>query len=326
MNYLPIADRELRVAVRKRSTFWLRVAAALTGLVIGGGCLLLSKVFGANSVRMGSILFNSLTWLCLVAGLSAGLFFTSDCLSEEKREGTLGLLFLTDLRGYDVALAAGHLPARLLCTAGRAPILAITLPMGGVTGAQYWKATLALVNALFVSLAAGLAVSVVSRDSQKALTATFFVLLVFALGGPLTDGIIAGARHRTFQPRCSLSSPAYVLGRSRSGGGGAEHGGEFAGTLLVWHVDGPHLQERKPGHAKDNPLCSSHPLVCDRLYDHLSGWADAVRACFPRQPHSTGFVLRLVATVECFAGRRLGGGQGHRVYPLVTQETVFLPP
>ena len=157
MNYLPIADRELRVAVRKRSTFWLRVAAALTGLVIGGGCLVLSKLFGANSVSLGSVLFSTLTWLCLVAGLSAGLFFTADCLSEEKREGTLGLLFLTDLRGYDVALG------KLLATSLRCfyallavlPILAITLLMGGVTGAQYWKATLALVNALFVSLSAG---------------------------------------------------------------------------------------------------------------------------------------------------------------------------
>jgi ABC-type transport system involved in multi-copper enzyme maturation permease subunit len=213
MNYLPIADRELRVAVRKRSTFWLRVAAAITGLVIGTGCLLLNKLFSANSASMGSVLFNTLTWLCLVAGLSAGLFFTADCLSEEKREGTLGLLFLTDLRGYDVALG------KLLATSLRCfyallavlPILAITLLMGGVTGAQYWKATLALVNALFVSLSAGLAVSVVSRDSQKALTATFFVLLLLALGGPLADGVIAGARHRTFQPQCSLSSPAYVL-------------------------------------------------------------------------------------------------------------------
>ena len=29
---------------------------------------------------------------------------TADSLSAEKREGTLGLLFLTDLRGYDVVL------------------------------------------------------------------------------------------------------------------------------------------------------------------------------------------------------------------------------
>ena len=104
MNCLPIVDRELRVAAHKRSTFWLRVGAAVTGLVIGGGGLTLCKVYGISTPQMGGMLFNLLTWLCLATGLSAGLFLTSDCLSEEKREGALGLLFLTDLRGYDVVL------------------------------------------------------------------------------------------------------------------------------------------------------------------------------------------------------------------------------
>ena len=35
MNCLPIASRELRVAARKRGTFRVRVAAALTALLIG---------------------------------------------------------------------------------------------------------------------------------------------------------------------------------------------------------------------------------------------------------------------------------------------------
>src|SRR5512137_2233113 len=98
MNCLPIVNRELRVAARKRSTFWLRVAAALTALLIGSGCMILSRLQGSQTSQMGIVLFHVLTWLCLGAGLSAGLFFTSDCLSEEKREVTLGLLFLTDLR------------------------------------------------------------------------------------------------------------------------------------------------------------------------------------------------------------------------------------
>ncbi len=213
MNCLPIADRELRVAVRKRSTFWLRVAAALTALLIGSGFMLLSLVQGARTPGMGSTLFSVLTWLCLAAVLSAGPFLTADCLSEEKREGTLGLLFLTDLRGYDVALG------KLLATSLRGfyallavlPILAITLFMGGVSGTQYWKSCLALLNALFVSLAAGMAVSALSRDSQKALGATVFVLGLLALGGPLADGITAAVKGRGFQPRWSVASPAYVL-------------------------------------------------------------------------------------------------------------------
>src|SRR5712691_815325 len=161
MSVLPIVRRELRVAARKRSTFWLRVAAAITAVVLGSGCLIVGGWQRIGTAQMGSMLFYALTWLSLPAVLSAGLFFTSDCLSEEKREGTLGFLFLTDLRGYDVVLG------KLLATSLRAfyallavfPILAVTLLMGGVTGAHFWKTVLALVNALFVSLSAGLFVS-----------------------------------------------------------------------------------------------------------------------------------------------------------------------
>src|SRR5256884_5455765 len=159
MTFLPVAERELRVAARKRSTFRVRVIAALVAWIIGSGVLVLSRVgpgFGTPSLGKG--LFGVLTWLSLAVALSAGLFFTADCLSEEKREGTLGFLFLTDLRGYDVVLGK-LLATSLRCLFGMLavfPILAITLLMGGVTGLEFWKAVLALVNALFLSLAAGL--------------------------------------------------------------------------------------------------------------------------------------------------------------------------
>src|SRR5262245_53284191 len=104
--FLPIVERELRVASRKRSTHWVRIGGALVALVIGSGFLLLTMVtsFGFGTSSLGQGLFAVLTWLGLAATLAAGLFFTSDCLSEEKREGTLGFLFLTDLSGYEVAL------------------------------------------------------------------------------------------------------------------------------------------------------------------------------------------------------------------------------
>jgi hypothetical protein len=166
MNFLPIVRRELRVAAVKRGTFWLRVVAALTGVVIGSGCLIISDLQRIGSAAVGSALFDVLTWTCLIAGLSAGLFFTSDCLSEEKREGTLGLLFLTNLKGYDVVLG------KLLSTSLRAfyallavlPILGISQLMGGISGAQYCRSSLALVNALMFSLAAGMVISMASRD------------------------------------------------------------------------------------------------------------------------------------------------------------------
>src|SRR6267154_3725402 len=142
--------------------------------------MMLASIGGFPTPGFGAVLFGILTWLGLGAALTAGLFFTSDCLSEEKREGTLGFLFLTDLRGYDVVLG------KLLATSLRGfyallaflPILAVTQMMGGVTGAQYWKSSLALVNAFFCSLAAGMFISAISRDSQKALTGTFLVMLL----------------------------------------------------------------------------------------------------------------------------------------------------
>src|SRR5258706_10119772 len=119
----------------------------------------------------------------------------------------------TDLRGYDVA------GVKLLATSMRVfyallavlPILAVTLLMGGVAGAQFCKTSLALLNALFCSLAAGLFVSAISRDSQKALGATLFLLLLFTFGGPLGDAILAGITKRGFNPFLSLSSPGYVF-------------------------------------------------------------------------------------------------------------------
>ena len=143
MSFLPIAERELRVAARLRSTFWVRIAAALVATIIGGAFFVLINAagFGAGGTNPGQVIFAVLTWISLAASLSAGLFFTSDCLSEEKREGTLGFLFLTDLRGYDVVFG------KLLATSMRGfygllavfPVLAITLLLGGVTGEQFWK-------------------------------------------------------------------------------------------------------------------------------------------------------------------------------------------
>lgn len=212
MTFLPIVDRELRVAARKRSTYWLRVVAVAVALVLGILFMLISAMTGGGTAQLGAPLFSTLTWLALVPAVCAGLFFTSDALSEEKREGTLGFLFLTDLRGYDVA--AG----KLLATSLRGsfallaffPVLAITLLMGGVTGAQFWKTMLALLNMLFFSLAAGLLVSALSRDSQKAMAGTLLLLLVLIAGGPLIDSL-ASAGSGSFLPRLSLLSPGYAF-------------------------------------------------------------------------------------------------------------------
>ncbi len=169
---------------------------------------------------MGNVVFGTLTSLALVVSLAAGLFFTADCLSEEKREGTLGFLFLTDLKGYDVVggkLLATSLPV-IYALMAVIPILAVAFLMGAVSGMQYLKSALALLNALFCSLAAGLLVSALSRDPQKAMGGTVVLLLLLVLGGPIADAIYCSAQNRAFTPLFSLASPGYVFKLARDWG------------------------------------------------------------------------------------------------------------
>jgi hypothetical protein len=161
-------------------------------------------------------------------------------MSEEKRDGTLGLLFLTDLRGYDVV--SGKLMASALrgfyALLAVFPVLAITLMMGGVSGLQFWKTCLALLNALFISLAAGLFVSTVNADSQKALVRTLVLLFILAAGGPIIDGVIAEARKQPFQAVFSISSPVYCFIEAAAWGQNSFAAGVITNQVIGWAMVG----------------------------------------------------------------------------------------
>src|SRR6186997_3087633 len=103
MTFLPIVDRELRLAARRTSTYWTRFAAAFVFTSICLGMLIVTRR-SLSPAALGKMMFTVLTWITFACCLLAGVRFTADSLSEEKREGTLGLLFLTNLRGYDVVL------------------------------------------------------------------------------------------------------------------------------------------------------------------------------------------------------------------------------
>jgi hypothetical protein len=214
MTLLPIAARELRVASRQVGTYWTRVAAAGLAIVVSGGFMLVwmnnPMAIGGNT---GQMLFSILKWLCFAFVCSTGLFLTSDCLSEEKRERTMGLLFLTDLRGYDVVLG------KLMASSLRAffgllacfPVLGLTLMAGGVSGLEFWRTLMALCNALFFSLAAGVFVSAFSRDTLKAITAVMAFCTIALAAPPLLDYWRADWTANNFVPKFLVASPAYAL-------------------------------------------------------------------------------------------------------------------
>ena len=185
MTFLHIVERELRVSARKRGTYLSRVSVALVSIVIGG-CIFLPS-FDEPEKVVGPRIFIGLSILGLCYCLLAGRRFTVDCLSEEKREGTLGLLFLTDLKGHDVVL--GKLAATSLngffSLLALLPVLAVPLMMGGVSNSQFWRMALVLVSTFLFSLAVGIYASAKHRTINRAAATNLGLMFLFALAIPL---------------------------------------------------------------------------------------------------------------------------------------------
>ncbi len=177
---LPIVGRELRIAARRRRTYWLRSGAALAVLLVWLVLLLSGRRLAGP--QLSQHLFIAFGVLALSFCLLAGLFLTADCLSEEKREGTLGLLFLTDLRGYDVvmgklAATSMHAGYGLLAVF---PVLGLPILLGGVGMAEFWRVALVLLATLLLSLGLGMLASALCHEARQAMAGTLFGLLSFA--------------------------------------------------------------------------------------------------------------------------------------------------
>src|SRR5438552_6414070 len=148
---------------------------------------------GQSPLVVAQVLFGLLTGAAVLYCLLSGVRATADCLSEEKREGTLGLLFLTDLKGYDVVL--GKLAATSLNAfygvMAVVPMLAVPLLIGGVTPGEFGRMAIVAINTLFFSLSIGICISALSRSARGAIGLTFLVILLFAALLPAAGALIA---------------------------------------------------------------------------------------------------------------------------------------
>jgi hypothetical protein len=113
-----------------------------------------------------NILFTALFFVSCVTGLLSA----SDCVSVERRQGTLGLLFLTDLKPRTV------LAAKLISSSfqnsyallAALPVLAACILAGGVTGGFLLRSSLVIVYTLLFSTLVGLSVSCRVSDAHEA--------------------------------------------------------------------------------------------------------------------------------------------------------------
>ena len=168
MNVGPVIHRELRVEARQPFNYWLRPLGAV--LVLGVFVFTIADQ-GALAAGTGTRLFESLNTTLFLSIWILVPLLTADCISRERREGTLDLLFLTQLTPLGIvlgklvthALRAGTM---ILATL---PILALPFLVGGISGRQVVSALLLDAGSVCLALAAGLLASCLSKTGIRAL-------------------------------------------------------------------------------------------------------------------------------------------------------------
>ena len=198
MTVLPVIARELRTAARRTSTYALR---------INGAAALLAVCAWITVSRVGAWEDGGAVFTCLHGALFLAIWvlvplFTADCISRERREGTLPLLFLTPLKASDIVLAKGLAQGLTAFTLWLAVLPVLTMPFvaGGVGWRQAVFSVLVNFSSICLALAAGLVASAESKVHIRALLSAGCLAFLFCLGFILGTGYLAMAVFNVLAP------------------------------------------------------------------------------------------------------------------------------
>jgi len=187
MTVLPVMERELRAEARHALTYWLRVLGASVSLIIFAAMMIAAP---DNAPGLGSKLFGNLNTALFITIWLLVPLLTADCLSRERREGTLGILFLTPLTAHAIVIGKGllHSLRALTMVLAALPVLAIPFLLGGVTGREGLMALLLDLSSVGLALAAGLVASAYCRQWNRALflAEVLAAIVLFGFGVLLT--------------------------------------------------------------------------------------------------------------------------------------------
>ena len=192
MTVWPVIVREVRVQARQKFTYTLRVLGAVAVLVALVSWALGRGFLPGQGGRIFVYIHGALLWaIWILVPLS-----TADCVSRERREGTLGLLFLTHLTARDVVFAKGlaHGLRALTLWLAALPVVVIPFLMGGLP----WQSVVLSCVINFSSIALALAASVLAssycREWHRSLALTMLIgaVLIVAYGSVLFLGICIG--------------------------------------------------------------------------------------------------------------------------------------
>ncbi len=212
MRFLSVAARELRSTARQKATYRVRWVTA--GIFLGLLVWLLWAFGGFTNQGAVPRIFRAYSVLTLLYCLFMSTARTADCISVERREGTLGLLFLTNLNSGEIILGklASSALASVFGLMAIFPMLALPLLMGGITFGNFGRTVLALLNGILSGLAAGFLASVVCKRQFTALALALG--LIVSLGGGLVLGAVVANHYAPTKPLANwlaAFSPLHTL-------------------------------------------------------------------------------------------------------------------
>ena len=237
LTCLPLIERELRIALRKKRPVRLRLVTAslcvgAVGVYLAWGRLL-SPLLPGSTTGWGLHRLFCLAGVYLVLAAPA---MVAGVFAEERREQTLGLLFLSGLSALEIfaskalsaALVAG---TRLLALF---PLLALPFLIGGVSWDLFIATILILPSLLLLALAITLLASVLTTD-EGAAVALAAVVAVVLCGLPwaihFTLGHLSAAPPSAWWLRLS---PAYAPWLVWNGRAPRTEIGSCLGLMLLW--------------------------------------------------------------------------------------------
>ena len=174
----PVVQREMRETARRPLNYWLRVLGASVGVVI----FWVVGLAREPDSFIGNQLFTNIHRLVLFLICAIVPALTSDCIARERRDGTLGLLFMTPLTASAIVL--GKILAQMLraVTLWLAVLPFLTIPFiyGGITWADVAGFLSVEVCAGMLCLAAGVLASTLTEKRAVCFVVAFLLVGLFA--------------------------------------------------------------------------------------------------------------------------------------------------
>lgn len=169
--------RELELLARNWKTWLTRASIVLVAVL----AWLAPMALGMPGLDNGKAALFVISSAAHFLAAFTSVLTTADCISREKREGTLELLLLTKLHPLDV-ISQKAIAATAPVFSGLGALLPFFMApvlIGGVSGEEVVAAMLLVCGSALLSAAVGMLVSVFCRSMIQSMAVTFLALVLF---------------------------------------------------------------------------------------------------------------------------------------------------